>query len=202
MAHTYGFGIIGTGAVAELHAEAIRRLDGGRLVACYSTHEEKGSRFAEQFGIRRCRELEELLDDDDVDIVSICSPSGAHLEPALAAAEKGKHLVVEKPLEITEERCDRIIDAARRNGVSVATLFQNRYNPAARHVKHAIEEGRLGTLTMAIGRVLWYRDQDYYDSSKWKGTWHLDGGGALMNQSIHVPPESCRRSPAAEPTKE
>ncbi len=186
MARTFGFGIIGTGAVAKIHAEAIRRLDGGRLLACYSTNEEKGAQFAEQFDIRRYRELEELLDDDAIDVVSICSPSGAHLEPAIAASKKGKHLVIEKPLEITEERCDRIIDTAKQHGVSVATVFQNRYHPAARRIKEAIEAGRFGALTMAIGRVLWYRDQDYYSSSTWKGTWRLDGGGALMNQSIHV----------------
>jgi predicted dehydrogenase len=180
------FGIIGTGAIARIHADALKQLENTELIACHSTNEEKGRAFAEHFGIRRYQDLDDLLNDERIDIVTICTPSGAHLEPALAAAERGKHLIVEKPLEITEERCDRIIEGADRNGVVVATVFQNRYNPAARAVKRALAEERLGILSLAVARVLWFRDQDYYDTSRWKGTWQFDGGGALMNQGIHV----------------
>ncbi len=182
----FGFGIIGTGSIARLHAEAIHHMKEGELIACFSTNKKKGEAFAKDFEIDRYGDLEGLLDDDSIDIVTICTPSGAHLDPALAAARRGKHLIIEKPLEVTGERCDRIIEEAERNRVALATVFQNRYTPAARRLKLAISEGRLGNISLAVARVLWYRKQEYYDESRWRGTWELDGGGALMNQSIHV----------------
>ena len=125
------------------------------------------------------------ITDPQVDIVTIATPSGAHLEPALAAARAGKHIIIEKPLEITLRRCDRIIEACRKNRVKLSTIFPSRFHDSSVELKRAIESGRFGKLTMGDAYVKWYRSQAYYDSGAWRGTWKLDGGGALMNQAIH-----------------
>jgi predicted dehydrogenase len=125
-----------------------------------------------------------MTDRPDVDVIVITTPSGTHLEPALAAIEAGKHVIVEKPLEITPERADRIIEAAESAGVKLATIFQNRFGSGAQRVKAAVDGRRLGRLVICSVAVKWFRSTDYYHTP-WKGTWELDGGGALMNQAIH-----------------
>jgi predicted dehydrogenase len=120
-----------------------------------------------------------------VDVVCVCTPSGAHAEIAEAAAAAGKHVVVEKPLEVTVERVDRIIEAAEKAGVKLTCIFPLRFMQGPALAKQALEAGRLGRLALADAYIKWYRAQSYYDTSDWKGTWALDGGGALMNQGIH-----------------
>lgn len=182
---TMGFGIIGTGMIAHFHAKAIQAMPGGRVVACFNQSPEKARQFAAEYGCRACTSLEELLADADVQIVTICTPSGAHRDPALAAAAAGKHVVVEKPLEITLERCDEIIRACEQFGVRLCTIFPSRFSPANVALKQAIESGRFGRLTLGDTYVKWWRTQEYYDGGGWRGTWALDGGGAFMNQAIH-----------------
>jgi UDP-N-acetyl-2-amino-2-deoxyglucuronate dehydrogenase len=126
-----------------------------------------------------------MLDDPAVNVVTICTPSGAHRDPAVAAAQAGKHVVVEKPLEITLKRCDDIIQACRRNKVKLCTIFPSRFSPVNRALKAAIDEGRFGRLTLGDAYTKWWRTQEYYDRGGWRGTWALDGGGAYMNQAIH-----------------
>jgi UDP-N-acetyl-2-amino-2-deoxyglucuronate dehydrogenase len=118
-------------------------------------------------------------------VVTIATASGAHLEPAVAAARAGKHVIVEKPLEITLKRCDQIVDACDKAGVRLATIFPSRFHDSSQELKRAVEAGRFGRLTLGDAYVKWYRTQAYYDSGAWRGTWQLDGGGALMNQAIH-----------------
>jgi predicted dehydrogenase len=120
-----------------------------------------------------------------VQIVTIGTPSGAHLEPAVAAAKAGKHVIVEKPLEITLARCDAIIRACEANRVKLSTIFPSRFHESSVEMKRAIDGNRFGRLTLGDAYVKWYRTQAYYDSGKWRGTWELDGGGALMNQAVH-----------------
>ncbi len=180
-----GFGIVGCGMIANFHAKAISEIRGAKLVACYDTVPEAARRFAEGHGIRAYEKLDDLLADPAVDIVNVCTPSGAHMEPAVAAAKAGKHVVVEKPLEITLKRCDAIINACRENKVQLCTIFPSRFSPANQTLKEAIEEGRFGKLTLGDTYVKWWRSQQYYDSGGWRGTWQLDGGGAYMNQAIH-----------------
>jgi predicted dehydrogenase len=120
-----------------------------------------------------------------VDAVSICTPSGFHAEPALAAFEAGKHVLVEKPMEITLEKADQMIAAAERTDRRLGVIFQNRFNPAAQYLKAAVDAGKLGQLTLGEASLKWYRPPDYFRSAGWRGTWALDGGGALMNQGIH-----------------
>jgi predicted dehydrogenase len=181
----FGFGIVGCGLIANFHARAIADLPRTRLVACYSRNAESADRFAKEESCRAYHKLEKLLADPDIDIVTICTPSGAHLEPAIAAARAGKHVIVEKPLEITLRRCDAMIAACRDNGVKLATIFPSRFHGASIELKRAVDAGRFGQLTLADAYVKWYRTQAYYDSGAWRGTWALDGGGALMNQAIH-----------------
>lgn len=182
---TLRFGIIGCGMIANFHARALRDAAGAELVACYSRSRESADRFAAEHGCRPFDSLEEMLVDAGIDAVSICSPSGAHLDPALAAAAAGKHVVVEKPLEITTERCDAIIAACEQHNVKLGVTFQSRFHRSAQLLKSAVDEGRFGRVTLGDAYVKWYRSQEYYDSGAWRGTWKLDGGGALMNQAIH-----------------
>src|SRR5205807_9803556 len=130
-------------------------------------------------------DLKPVLARPDVHVVIVTTPSGAHMEPAVAAAQAGKHVVVEKPLEITLERCDRIIDACDRAGVKLCTIFPSRFGDANHILKNAIAAGRFGKLTLGETTCKWWRPQSYYDEGGWKGTKDLDGGGALMNQAIH-----------------
>ena len=180
-----GFGIIGCGMISQYHAQGIKDTEGARLVAVADSVEEKARERAEEFGVEWYTDYHDLLARPDIDVVNICIPSGLHCEPTVAAAQAGKHVICEKPLEITLEKCDRMIEACRKAGVKLQTIFQSRYLESTRKIKQAIEEGKFGKLVLGDMYCKWYRSQDYYDSGKWRGTWELDGGGALMNQSIH-----------------
>lgn len=171
--------------IAEFHAAAIDAMSDATLVGCTSRNPATAEAFAEKHGCTAYVTLEEMLADEAVTVVTICSPSGAHLDPAIAAARAGKHVLVEKPLEITLDRCDAIIAACAENGVQLGGILPNRFSPAAIALKDAVAGGRFGTLTMGDTYVKWWRSQDYYDSGGWRGTWDLDGGGAYMNQAIH-----------------
>jgi len=180
-----GFGIVGCGMIAGFHAKAIADIRGAKMVACFDTFAKAADRLAEETGCTPYHRLEDMLADESVDVVTICTPSGAHLEPGLAALKAGKHVVVEKPLEITLKRCDKLIAEAEKNNVVLSTIFPSRFHGPAQEMKRAIDRGRFGTLTMGDAYVKWFRTQEYYDSGAWRGTWELDGGGALMNQAIH-----------------
>ncbi len=180
-----GFAIIGTGMIANFHARALAECPGAKLIACQSRNPGKSAEFAEKYQCKIYDSLDDVLHDPQVDAVTICTPSGAHMEPAVAAAKAGKHVIVEKPLEVTLKRCDQIINACRDNKVTLGVTFQSRFHQSAQLMKQAIDKGRFGNLTLGDAYVKWYRTQQYYDSGAWRGTWKLDGGGALMNQAIH-----------------
>lgn len=183
---TIGFGMIGCGMISRFHDKALADVRGARLVGCYDRRPSSADKFAKEAGIRAYHELDEMLADDKIHAVCIGTPSGAHMEPGLAAAKAGKHVIVEKPLEITLKRCDRLIDACDKAGVKLATIFPSRFHGASIKLKKAIDSGRFGRVTMGDAYIKWYRSQEYYDSGAWRGTWKLDGGGALMNQAIHT----------------
>lgn len=180
-----GFGIVGCGMIANFHARAIADIRGARLVGAYSRRLKSADEFTATHGGTAYETLDQLLGDPAVDVISICTPSGAHMEPALAAAKAKKHVIIEKPLEITLKRCDAIITACRKNRVKLFTIFPSRYHESSRLLKKAIDQKKFGKLTIGDAYVKWYRTQEYYDSGAWRGTWDLDGGGALMNQAIH-----------------
>jgi UDP-N-acetyl-2-amino-2-deoxyglucuronate dehydrogenase len=171
--------------IATFHARAINDIRGARIAACFDAIPAAADRFAAANGCRAYRDLNEMLADSAVQVVTVGTPSGAHLEPAVAAARAGKHVIVEKPLEITLRRCDKIIRECERNKVKLSAIFPSRFHQSSTAMKRAVDAGRFGKLTLAEAYVKWYRSQAYYDSGAWRGTWELDGGGALMNQAIH-----------------
>ncbi len=182
---TLGFGIIGVGMIADFHAQAIAHTIGGRLVGVATRNADNARAFAAKHGAALATtSIEELVARPDIHVVCITTPSGAHLEPALAAVRAGKHLVVEKPIEITTERADELIHAADAAGVMISPIFQARFGEGARTIKAAIEAGRFGRLVLASAYVKWHRSPQYYTG--WKGSWKIDGGGALINQAIHA----------------
>jgi predicted dehydrogenase len=183
---TYGFGIIGCGMIADFHSAAIADLKHGRLVAVSSRKEANARRLADRYKVDWYTDYDDMLKRKDLDIVCVCTPSGAHRNPAVAAARAGKHVIVEKPLEITLERCDDIINACDQAGVRLCAIFNSRFTEGSQLVKKTIDSGRFGVLTLGDAYIKWHRTQQYYDSGGWRGTWELDGGGALMNQSIHA----------------
>ena len=183
--HTHGFAVVGTGNIAQAHIDAVQKLPNARLVGVTSRSLDKAGEVAREHGVKLYPDMDSLLQDEAVEVVTVCTPSGAHLEPAVAAAKAGRHVMVEKPLEVTAQRAQEIIDAAETAGVKLATIFMSRFADAHVKLKKALEGGELGRLLQGDAYVKWYRSQGYYDSGDWRGTWRLDGGGALMNQAIH-----------------
>jgi len=180
-----GFGIIGCGVIADFHVQAIANLKGAHLVGVADQFAEPVARLAKKYGIGfSTTSIDELVARPGIHIVCVTTPSGAHLEPALTAIRAGKHLVVEKPIEITVERVDELLRAADAAKVKVAAIFQSRFGTGARTVKAAIDAGRFGRLVLCSAYVKWHRAADYYRG--WKGTLKLDGGGAVMNQGVHA----------------
>lgn len=180
-----GFGIVGCGMIAKFHARAIADIKGAKLVSCFNRTIDKANALAAEFGGQPTDDLAEMLARPDIQIITICTPSGAHMEPAIAAAKAGKHVIVEKPLDVTLKRCDAMIEACAKAGVKLGTIFPSRFHKSSQLLKKAVDEGRFGQLTLGDAYVKWFRTQAYYDSGAWRGTWKLDGGGALMNQAIH-----------------
>jgi predicted dehydrogenase len=185
MSKKIGFGIIGAGVISHVHAQAIAEIPDGDLIGVFNVNQAKAEAFAKRHGCAFFQTLKEMLAHPGLDVVCICTPSGAHLEPALDAIRAGKHCLIEKPLEITLERCDAIIEAAEKAGVLVGVIFPSRFYNAAQKLKHAMDTGRFGSIVLGDAYVKWHRTEAYYESSAWRGTWKLDGGGALMNQGIH-----------------
>jgi len=180
------FGIIGAGMIGGFHAQAIQAMTGGELGGVADRVTERATAFAAQYNTQAYDSLDAMLADPAIEIVTIGTPSGAHFDPAMAAIEAGKHVIIEKPLEVTTERIDLMVAAAKAKGVALAAVLNRRFHPGMDAFKKAADAGRFGKLTSASAYVKWYRDQAYYDSAGWRGTWALDGGGALMNQSIHT----------------
>jgi predicted dehydrogenase len=179
------FAVVGCGAIAPFHVEAIQRTDGASLVAVASRQPEQARSFAEARGIGWSDGLDSILRRPDVDVVSICTPSGLHAEMAIALMRAGKHVVVEKPLATTLEQADAMLEASRQTGRTLAVISQLRFAPDVQEVREAVTGGRLGRLLLADLSMKYHRSQQYYDSAGWRGTWGMDGGGALMNQGIH-----------------
>ncbi len=179
------FCIVGAGFISGVHVQALAEIPEARITVVCDTVEKAAAALADKAGAPWTTDYRQAVERDDVDVVCVCTPSGTHAEIAVAAAEAGKHLVVEKPLDVTLERIDRIVEAARKAGVKLTCIFPYRFMRGAGLAKRALDEGRLGRLTLADAYIKWYRSQQYYDTSDWKGTWALDGGGALMNQGIH-----------------
>ncbi len=180
-----GFAIIGAGNIGRVHTQAVAVLPEAQLQVICNRGEAAGKSLAEAYGADYASDFRQAVQHDKVEVVCVCTPSGTHAEIAEAAAQAGKHVIIEKPIEITLERVDRIIEAVQQAKVKLTCIFPMRFRLGIQQAKMALTAGRLGRLTLADASVKWYRPQSYYQGS-WRGTWALDGGGALMNQSIHT----------------
>ena len=183
---TFHVGILGAGNISETHARAARDLPGVEVVAHWGRDRAKALRMAREYGGMAYEDLENFLRHRPMDMVVVGTPSGLHAEHAGAAARHGMHVLVEMPLDVTVERIDALIDACDRAGVKLGVIFQDRTAPDLVWLKRVVAEGRLGKVFLASARVKWYRPPEYYAGSRWRGTWALDGGGAVMNQGIHT----------------
>src|SRR5690606_24940342 len=181
-----GFGIIGTGAIASHHANAIKAYEGSELVAVCSSSEARAQQAKEKFGVKAYHDWTEFLKNDAIDVVCICTESGSHMEPGIAAAKAGKHVLLEKPIEVSLDRADQLIAACEAAKVKLGVIFQNRFKTGYLKVREALEKGAFGKLIMGTAAINWYRDPSYYQTSDWKGTIKGDGGAALINQGIHT----------------
>jgi predicted dehydrogenase len=179
-------GVIGAGNISDTHARAAAAIPGVRVTAVYGQNAGKAARLAEQHGAAAFDTLDAFLAHRPMDIVAIGSPSSLHAEQGIAAARRGLHVLVEKPLDVTTARSDELIEAAARAGVKLGVFFQDRLKPDVVRMKAIVDRGLLGAPVIASGRVKWYRPPDYYADSKWRGTRALDGGGAVINQAIHT----------------
>jgi UDP-N-acetyl-2-amino-2-deoxyglucuronate dehydrogenase len=181
-----GWGLIGTGMIAGHFRAGIEDCQDARLVAVCNQTEEKGKAFAEASGgAKYYQNYEDLVQDSEVDVIGITTPSGLHADNVVAAAAAGKHSICEKPLDVSREKMSQMIDACREADVKLGCVFQSRTKPDMIKVRNAIKNGELGKMVLADAFLKTYRSQAYYDSAGWRGTWALDGGGALMNQGVH-----------------
>ena len=185
-ADSIGYGLVGVGAIAEVHAAALARVRGARLRAVCSRDFPRARHFADQHGVDAERDLAALLARSDVDVLGVTTPSGAHGDSVLAGFAAGKHVLCEKPLEISLARVDQLLSASRRHGRRLGVVMPARFGDGAQAVKRAVSQGLLGRLTLCSADVKWWRTEDYYRASSWRGTWNGDGGGALINQGIHA----------------
>lgn len=181
------FGIVGCGVISGTHGDALRKLQAegqARLAASADADRPRAERFAAAFGGAACGSFEELLARDDVDAVTLCTPSGLHGRMAVQAAKAGKHVLSEKPLDVWIEAVDEAIAATQAAGVVYGGIFQERFTRDAQKLKRAVDAGAFGEIVLACAETKWFRSQDYYDSGSWRGTWDLDAG-VFSNQGIH-----------------
>ena len=179
------FGIIGTGGIARLHAEALTATDNAELYIVYDKVVERAVAFAQKHNCKVASTFEELL-SSDVEAVTIATPSCLHAEVAIPAARAGKHILCEKPLEVTVSKTNELVRTCESSNVRLSAVFQSRFCRSVQTIKKAVDAGRFGDPVLAAASVRWYRTPEYYASATWRGTWALDGGGALMNQGIHT----------------
>jgi predicted dehydrogenase len=179
-----GFGIVGCGVIAATHAEAIGAVDGARLVAVTDADADRAAAFARSRGCAAEPDLAALVSREDIEVICVCVPSGLHAEVGVEAAAAGKHLVIEKPIDVSLEAADRLIAAAREAGVRMTVISQHRFDPGLAELRRLLDSNALGRLVLGEAATKWHRTQEYYDSAAWRGTWALDGG-SLLNQGIH-----------------
>ncbi|MBP1913209.1 putative dehydrogenase [Lederbergia galactosidilyticus] len=186
MKNKTNFAIVGAGVISTSHARAIAAHTDAKLVAICDIDQEQAVKLASEYNVDQTyTDYEKMFADVDIDIVSVCVPSGMHADVTIAAAKAGIHVLCEKPLDITREKMTKMIEACKNFNVKLGAVYQRRTLEAAIKTKKAIQEGKLGKLVLADAYLKYYRSPEYYESAGWRGTWELDGGGALMNQGVH-----------------
>ena len=177
--------IIGIGKVTPLHAKALKNLEQSEFVAVCSRDIEKAKKFAKEYDVKAYSDITEMVIDSKVEMVSICTPHPAHKDPVLKAINAGAHVLVEKPLASTLKDCDEMINAANKKKVTLGVISQRRFYPSVMRLKKAIDEGKIGSPILGTVNMLGWRDEAYYKSDPWRGSWQGEGGGVLVNQSPH-----------------
>lgn len=178
-------GIVGLGQIGPLHCESVSLIENAQLVCVCDLSEEKAKKYAQKYACDYTLSFDELIAREDIDLVHVCLPSGMHASFGIKAAKAGKHVIVEKPIDVSLEAADALIRVCHEANVKLCCISQHRFDPDIAYLKKAIDDGALGRITFGGSHTKWYRSQEYYDSGDWRGTWALDGGGALMNQSVH-----------------
>jgi UDP-N-acetyl-2-amino-2-deoxyglucuronate dehydrogenase len=181
---TYRIALVGCGRISKTHFEAIRNVEGLRFTAVCDEDEDRARAVGEEQGVPWFTDYARMLEKAEADIVAVCTPSGLHSAHGVAAARAGKHVITEKPMAITLEQADALVQATDTAGVRLFVVKQNRLNPTIQLLKRAIDKGRFGRIYLANTTVRWNRPQEYYDAAPWRGTWEFDGG-AFMNQASH-----------------
>src|SRR6266480_1638974 len=179
------FGIIGCGVIGRIHAEAITSSPDAQLGAVADSIPERAQKLAEAFHVTPYSDFQEMLADEQLDVVDICTPSGQHGEEACEVMRSGRHVIIEKPMDIRRAAIEEMLRVQQETGVKLAVISQHRFDPDTIKVHDLVEAQAFGRLVLGNALVPWWRSQAYYDSGAWRGTWELDGGGVLMNQSIH-----------------
>ncbi len=185
MSDPIGYAVIGAGLVGPKHAEFVDLIDGAEVRAICDLREDRGRALADRHGATWLADYRDLVERDDIQAVSICLPTSLHLEVVETLAAAGKHLLVEKPLETDPGRARSLIEACRKHGVKLATIFNRRFVHATLTLQRAVADGRLGRVLVADMIFKSWRPPEYYSDSGWRGTWDQEGGGALINQGIH-----------------
>ncbi len=178
--------LLGCGKVARIHARAFTTLAQSDFVAVCDPTAEKAEALARQFGVAAYTNLEAMLGEAAPQMISICTPHPSHAEGVVAAAQHGVHALVEKPLAADLRGCDQAIDACHRHGVKLGVVSQRRFYPPVIRLKAAIDAGKIGRPILAVVSLLGWRDQSYYASDWWRGSWESEGGGVLVNQAPHL----------------
>jgi UDP-N-acetyl-2-amino-2-deoxyglucuronate dehydrogenase len=179
-------GLIGSGNITQTHAQAAQAIADVQIAAIFGTNTEAVARLASQHHGRPYNDFAAFLAHKPMDLVMLGSPSGLHAEQGIAAAQCGLHILTEKPIDISTKNADALIAAADKANVKLGVIFQDRLKPNIRLLKQSLDGGLLGKPLIVDARVKWYRPPEYYSDSKWRGTFALDGGGALINQAIHT----------------
>lgn len=182
---TIGYAVIGTGLVGPTHARFANQAHGAQLRVVCDLRADRGEPIAEQLGAQWIADYHEVMQRDDVQIVSICLPTALHLEVATAAAEAGKHVLVEKPIELNVDRALELIATCRRHGVKLGAVFNRRFVYGTRRAHDVVHAGEMGRLLVADMSFKSWRPAHYYTDSGWRGTWGMEGGAALINQGVH-----------------
>ena len=181
----YNFAILGCGVISKTHALAINEISNATLVGVADNNVEYARAFAQKNGVKAYENYQELLADKSIDVVCICTPSGYHASNAIDALNAGKHVILEKPMSISNEWADKVIDTCEKTGKKLTVISQFRFSEDVNKVKELISQNAFGKISLCTLTMKYYRNPEYYSSSSWRGTLRFDGGGALINQGIH-----------------
>ena len=180
------FALVGTGMISKIHSQELLNIENAKITAVFSPVEKDAKSFAEKLGAAWYTDFHEMLKSPDIDVVNILTPSGLHGEMTIDAARAGKHVIVEKPMDISLEKAREMIQVCRENQVKLCVISQHRFDPSSIRLKSDIKSGQFGKTVLGQASINWYRPQSYFTESPWRGTWEMNGGGVLINQGIHT----------------